>query len=279
MSRIQKALAKVMLARGETSKSGGSRERIQRRRLDVSPDAKNYAALRLENVAHQVLVAPKKALQKNRIIAGLDDPRAVGIDDYKMLRTKTLRRLGTNNWRMLAITSTKQSEGKTLTALNLGISISRDRNYDVIVVDSDLRSPSVSRYLGIQPKKGLSDYLEGKASLKEILVKPGIEGFAVIPNLQAIENSSEALMSARMGQLVDELSALNSAVIVLFDLPPLVVDDALAFAPLVDAMMLVFKVGVTNREDAAAAREMTSELPVVGCVVNGDKGSGDGAYY
>jgi len=268
-----------MLARGENSKSGGSRERIQRRRLDVSQEAKNYAALRLENIAHQVLVAPEKALQKNRIIAGLNDPRAVGIDDYKMLRTKTLRRLGTNNWRMLAITSTKQSEGKTLTALNLGISISRDRNYDVVVVDSDLRSPSVSRYLGIQPKKGLSDYLEGNASLKEILIKPGIEGFAVIPNLQAIENSSEALMSPRMSQLVDELGALSSAVICLFDLPPLVVDDALAFTPLVDAMMLVFKVGVTNREDAAAAREMTSELPVLGCVINGDRGSGDGAYY
>jgi Mrp family chromosome partitioning ATPase len=77
---------------------------------------------------------------------------------------------------MLAITSTKQGEGKTLTSLNLGISISRDRNYDVIVVDTDLRSPSICEYLGIRPEKGLSDYLEGNATLNEILVSPGRGG-------------------------------------------------------------------------------------------------------
>ncbi len=268
-----------MLGRGEDSDGDSPRRRVRRRRLDVSAEATNDSALRLENIDYQVLPASEEALQQNRIVAALDDPKAIGIDDYKMLRTKTLRRLASNNWRMLAVTSTKQGEGKTLTTLNLGISISRDRNYDVIVVDTDLRSPSISQCLGIQPKKGLSDYLEGNASLKDILVNPGIEGFAVIPNMQATENSSEALMSARMSELLDELRSLSPAVIVIFDLPPLVVDDALAFTPLVDAMMLIFKVGATNREDAAAAREMTSELPVLGCVVNGDRATGDGAYY
>jgi Mrp family chromosome partitioning ATPase len=70
-----------------------------------------------------------------------------------------------------------------------------------------------------------------------------------------------------------------AAVVVLFDLPPLVVDDALAFTPLIDAMMLVFKVGATSREDALAAREMTSELQVLGCVANGDRSSSEGSYY
>ena len=279
MSRIQKAIQKVMLGHGDNSKSGASRNRINRRRLNVSSKAASDAALRLESISHQVLAAQGKVLQQNRIIAGLADSKTVGMDAYKMLRTKTLRRLAANDWRMLAVTSTKQGEGKTLTAINLGICISRDRNYDVIVVDTDLRSPSVGQYLGIKPKKGLSDYLEESASLNEILVNPGIEGLAVIPNLQAIENSSEALTSPRMNTLMDELRELSSAVVVIFDLPPLIVDDALAFAPLVDAMMLVFKVGTTNREDAVAAREMTSEFPIIGCVVNGDRGSGESTYY
>lgn len=279
MSRIQKAISKVMLGRGEHPGNENVHKRIQRRRLEVSAEATNDSGPRLEDLECQHLPAPKAFLQKNRIVAALDDPKAIGIDDYKMLRTKTLRRLASNNWRMLAITSTKQGEGKTLTSLNLGISISRDRNYDVIVVDTDLRSPSICEYLGIRPEKGLSDYLEGNATLNEILVSPGIEGFAVIPNLQATENSSEALMSTKMGQLLQELRALNPAVVVLFDLPPLVVDDALAFTPLIDAMMLVFKVGATSREDALAAREMTSELQVLGCVANGDRSSSEGSYY
>lgn len=268
-----------MLGRGGDSGADSTHKRVQRRRLEVSAEATNDSGPRLEDLKCRILPAPEDVLQKNRIVAALDDPKAIGIDDYKMLRTKTLRRLASNKWRMLAVTSTKQGEGKTLTSLNLGISISRDRNYDVIVVDTDLRSPSICNCLGIEPQKGLSDYLEGNATLNEILVSPGIEGFAVIPNMQATENSSEALMSNKMDQLLKELRALNPAVIVIFDLPPLVVDDALAFTPLVDAMMLVFKVGTTNREDALAAREMTSELQVLGCVANGDRSSGDGSYY
>lgn len=256
-----------------------SRHRIQRRRLNVSAEAVNDSGIRLDSIVKRKEKVSADLLQESRVVTALDDQKANGVDDYKMLRTKTLRRLAANRWRMLAMTSTKQGEGKTLTALNLGISISRDRNYDVIVVDTDLRSPSIGQYLGLKPGKGLSDYLEGKAQLEDILVSPGIEGFAVIPNWHAIENSSEALMSPKMAELLSELDTLSSAVIVIFDLPPLVVDDALAFTPLVDAMMLVFRVGETSREDAATAREITAELPVLGCVVNGNKGSVDGAYY
>ena len=279
MSRIYQAIVKAK-AIGNKIRSGDQpTDEFSRHRMILETEKQKLGGIKLEHICKLVLPAPVEVLEENRIVAALPSHKMNGIDDYKMLRTKTLRRLSANKWRSLAITSAKQGEGKTLTALNLGISISMDRNYEVILVDTDLRSPSVHERLGIEPKKGLSDYLAGEATLSEILVSPGIEGFAVIPNFIAIENSAEVLMGSRMRDLLDELRKLSPSVILIFDLPPLSVDDALAFGPLIDSLMLVFRAGQTYRDDVVAAREATAEMSVIGCVVNSSQVGGGSTYY
>jgi Mrp family chromosome partitioning ATPase len=133
--------------------------------------------------------------------------------------------------------------------------------------------------LGVDPSAGLYEYLEGTASLEDILISPDISGFGIVPNTYPVENSAEALTGRRMRQLINELRALSPSVIVVVDMPPLIVDDVLAFAPLVDTMLLVFRADVTSRSDAATAREMTADLPIVGCVLNDAHGPNIGAYY
>ena len=78
---------------------------------------------------------------------------------------------------------------------------------------------------------------------------------------------------------MSDLRAVSPSVIVVVDMPPLIVDDVLAFAPLVGAMLFVFRAGVTSRADVFASREMTPDLPVLGCITNGALGTESEVYY
>lgn len=279
MGRIQKALERAKLERQTVHTRVSLSDTAIRRKLEVTPDIRAGDGKRLADMKLHSMRPSIDTLHHNRVVSSLFDSQANAIDAYRMLRTKTLRRLVSNQWRFLAVTSPTRGEGKTLTSLNLALSISQDPNFDVILVDADLRSPSVHTQLGIKPDVGLFEYLEGNADLNDVLLSPSVKGLGIIPNMHAIENSSEALTSSRMQELMTSLRTLSSAVIVIVDMPPLVVDDVLAFAPMVDSLMLVFRAGVTSRADAAAAREMTTDLNVIGCVMNGIQGGTTGTYY
>jgi protein-tyrosine kinase len=282
VSRIQKVLErarqkKSSIASIDEPESLSSAAR--RRRLQVQPNLSPGGGSRLGELGISHLSASPAAVRENRVITGLHDGQQGVIDDYKMLRTKMLRRLVASQVRVLAVTSTSQGEGKSLTALNLALSISQDPNFDVILVDADLRSPSVHTILGIEPKIGLCEYLTGSANLKDVLVLLEASGIGLIPNIHPVENSAETLTGPRMRELMDSLGRLSPSVIVIVDMPPLVVDDVLAFAPFIDAMLLVFRAGVTRRADVAAAKEMTADLPVLGCILNGAEGASNSTYY
>jgi len=100
---------------------------------------------------------------------------------YQHLRTQILQRLQENHWNTVAITSPSKSSGKTLTAINLAISIARDYNYTVLVVELDLVNPSFQRILGFQQRQGIVDHLLHDVPIPEILLNPGIDRLVVIP--------------------------------------------------------------------------------------------------
>jgi protein-tyrosine kinase len=279
VSRILKALEIARRGRGQSGPDDSLSRTASRRKLQIDTEFDSGAGKRLAELNIPRLSPSAEVLTENRVVSSVFDSKSGAVDAYKMLRTKALRRLVTNRWQVLAVTSTVQGEGKTLTALNLALSISQDPNVDVVLVDGDLRSPSIQGLLGIEPRAGLYEYLEGSANLEDVLVSPDVPGLAVIPNSHPVENSAEALTGPRMGQLMSELRSLSPSVIVIVDMPPLIVDDVLAFAPLVDAMLLVFRTGVTSREDIATARELTADLPVLGCILNASMSTESGSYY
>lgn len=188
---------------------------------------------------------------------------------YKILRTQILQRLRTNGWRTLGITATRQNHGKTLTALNLGISLAMEVNQTVLVADLDLRHPSLANYLSPAHLNGISDYLLGYLDISEIMVHPGIARLVILPGRESMVNSSEQLSSPRMVQLVEELKTRYPDRIVLFDLPPLFVgDDVMAFAPNVDAILLVLEEGKTTREELRRAYELLDGQRILGTILN-----------
>ena len=188
---------------------------------------------------------------------------------YKMLRTRVMRRMDSNHWKTLAITSLSQGEGKTLTAINLAISIAGQRDQSVILIDLDLRSPSVYRYLGLDASPGIRNWFNGSVDLRDILVCPGVDRLHVLPNNVVFDDSSEIIQSGSMRGLIEQLNSEYSPSVIIFDLPPLLeADDALAFSPNVDATLLVISQGQTVRGRLAQAKEMLEDTTLIGTVLN-----------
>jgi protein-tyrosine kinase len=199
---------------------------------------------------------------------------------YKILRTRVLQRMQAENWRSLAVTATAVGEGKSVTAINLSIALAQELNTWVFLVDMDLQRPRVADYLGLSVDKGLSDYLQDRATFDEIVYESAIHRLAVVPNSRAIEQSSELLSSPRMAEFLRALEAEQPARIMVFDMPPLLVsDDVLAFAPRVDSFLLVVAEGHTARRMLESAGQVLADKNLLGVVLNRSAERNESAYY
>jgi protein-tyrosine kinase len=206
-------------------------------------------------------------LRRNRLIVGGSE-ETLG-ESYKLLRTHILHSTKREGKNTLMFTGPLPNEGKTLTSINLAIAISQRVGQTVLLVDGDLRNPSIHRYLDLPSGPGLVDYLTSEYPIAESLVHPeGLANLVVLPAGQTTTQSVELLSSPLMVDLVRELKHFYPDRYVLFDLPPLLYADALAFAPLVDGIILVVAAGSTPREEITRSLEMLKAFPVVGCVLN-----------
>ena len=208
-------------------------------------------------------------LRQNRIITG--DSADSYAHAYKVLRTQVSQRMRQHGWRTLAVTSPGQGDGKTLTAINLAISLAMESNQTVLLVDADLRRPSVHTYFGFEAQVGLRDHLQEATPVEQLLVHPEIRRLVILPGGAPLENSSEMLSSPMMLRLVQEVKRRYPSRLVIFDLPPvLATDDVLAFAPYLDASLLVIQDGKTPRDEATRAAEMlqAANHNLIGTVLN-----------
>ncbi|MFO8003051.1 CpsD/CapB family tyrosine-protein kinase [Thioalkalivibrio sp.] len=217
-------------------------------------------------------------LRANRVISSLNDPVS---EPYKILRTKVLQRMRANNWRTLALTSPTEGCGKTLTAINLAISIAREANQTVLLVDLDMKRPQVQRYLTRDEMPGISDYLLKETPVPELLFNlKGIERLVVLPGHDSITHSSEMLSSPRMVNLMQEMKSRYPSRLILIDMPPvLACDDVLAFSPHLDAVLLVASDGETDRDDLTRAVGLLEKMNVLGITLNKSSARNYGYYY
>jgi protein-tyrosine kinase len=206
-------------------------------------------------------------LRRNRLIVpGSDEGPG---EAYRLLRTHILHGTKGESRNTLMITGPLPNEGKTLTSINLALTLAHDVSRTVLLVDGDLRNPSVQRGLDLPLGPGLFDYLTSGYPIAESLVHPdGLANLVVLPAGRSTTRSVELLSSPLMVDLVRELKHFYPDRYVLFDLPPLLYADPLAFAPLVDGIILVVEAGSTPREEITRAQETLQGFPVLGWVLN-----------
>ena len=219
-------------------------------------------------------------LKENHIVVGANYPSVA--EEYKLLRTHIFHKTKKDNLNTIMFTGPRPDEGKSLTTINVAISIAQEIDKTVLIVDTDLRSPSIHKYFGLSGKKGLVDFLKGGIPIPELLIHPeGIGKLVILPGGKPANDAAELIKSPQMVDLVHELKHCYSDRYVLFDLPPLLnFADALAFAPLMDGIVLVIEAGHTTREEVAQCLDMVSDFNVLGLVLNKiNRKKGEDLYY
>lgn len=274
MGRIEKAIRK---------NNGSKSDKASPPRRKKSPvpiiEEIDKAAYSIDFSKLRVMVPDEECLERNRIVAALPDaPERLA---YKILRTRVLQRLRASRFNLIGVTGAGPGEGKSLTAINLAFSLAQDVNHQVILVDLDLRRPSVHEYLGMTPKYDLTDLLRGSSKLEDVLVCPNVNRLAVLTNQTTYRDSSETLASPEMASIIHQLRGLGRKTITIFDLPPVLAsDDVIAFAPLVDTLLLVVGDGRCRRDELREAQELLKDSEVLGVVLNAShERSAATAYY
>ncbi|MVV48689.1 protein tyrosine kinase [Pseudomonas sp. PB120] len=206
-------------------------------------------------------------LERHRIVAYNKNSNLSGAFD--LLRTQVLKIMEENGWRTLAITSPTPEAGKTVLAINLAMSIAHHTTKTALLVDFDLRRPTVGSCLGLPMDKSLNELLSEQAELQEVLVNPTLPRFVVLPTRQPIPHSTEVLSSPLVSHLITELRERYHERIVIFDLPPLLSsDDAITVLPKFDCVLLVVANGMNSKKEIEESLHHLGTANLIGTVLN-----------
>ena len=223
-------------------------------------------------------------LEQNLVITASRNEPAHGAFD--VLRTRLVQTLLEHNWKRVAITSPTRNCGKTFTSVNLAISLSRYEATRTILMDFDMRNPSVASVIGDTQPGRMGDFLRGTVSAEELLVrfdKNALNigaGLAIGTNHVVEPYASELAHEPTTRASLDRMMEEMSPDIVLFDMPPaLAFDDVIAFRQHFDGVLMVVSGGETSPEDVREVmRRMGEETPLLGVVLNQAEGE-DGSDY
>jgi len=207
-------------------------------------------------------------LQSERIVAyDGNDARSRSFD---LLRTEVLRSMDLKGWKTVAVTSPTPSCGKTLTAINLSLSMARQPERQVFLADLDLRKPRVGHCLGLKCPEGTLGIVEGRIELDSAIIRAraGDSSLDVLPTAPTLK-SSDLLGSRAMKMLLQDVAGYDQSRIVVLDLPPLLAGhDVISILPQVDCVLLVAAVGTSTVAEIEECNRHLQATDVVRFVLN-----------
>ncbi len=215
----------------------------------------------------------------NPRVVSITHPRSAYCEEYRSLRTQILHKSKKRKLQAIVVVSVGPSEGKSITALNLSWLFAQTDGVRALIIDSDLRLPSLASYLGIESKKGLSDVLVGNATLTESIVQLEPAGLYVLPGGEARSDVAELISGPKFAEILDEARGLFDFVII--DAPPLgIFTDAAVLINLADGALLVVKANQTRYKDIDRILDTLPRERILGTVLNqSDDTLMDESYY
>ena len=219
------------------------------------------AVVKAKECAKFIVPNFKESKVDPRIITYFDSKSIIS-EQYKMLATNLLSLNKRKPPKAIAITSSIAGEGKTITSLNLAITLcSAISNPRIILIDADMRKGLVNKYLGRPALKGLSNYLNGKVSLEDIIFSIDIQNLSLIAAGDVPGNPAELLASERMRALINALRARYD--FILIDTPPVIpVADSVIVGGQVDGVIVLIQAGRTQREMVSRSTELLTQANV-----------------
>ncbi len=220
MGKITEALKKV------------ADERVQR--IQKKPEIQ-YVVKKAENTKVE-----------EHIVAFHDPSSPIG-EQYKIARTNIQSLKATKDYRAFLITSSINGEGKTVTSINLALTMANDlNNKSILLIDADMRKGKIAKYLGISSKPGLSETLKGEVEPEEAFVSPNVDNLTILPSGKVPKNPAELLGSKKMDTLLASLKTRFDYIFI--DSPPVMpLTDPCILGAAADGVILVVQAGRTQR--------------------------------
>jgi Mrp family chromosome partitioning ATPase len=244
-----------------------------------SPTQGGPAGTRSSPVPHTTVTLDPVWLERRHIVGHGDV--SVQSTAYDMLRTQVLHEMDRNDWQFLAITSPTAGCGKSVTACNLALSISRLPERSALLLDFDMHKPSIAKYLGIDADPGVLGVLEDRASLASAVVDAqfGRNTLSVLPGEVCKSGAPEWMASQAMATLLQTVKREFSSHIAIVDLPPMLAsDEVISVLPRMDAVLLIVSADVTTPAEIQECRKFLQSTPVVRVVLNRVTDTA-GSYY
>jgi capsular exopolysaccharide synthesis family protein len=250
--RVQSAVdvASVVSRPGELKAIASSRDAL----LDVGPQP-----LRPTRSISGVELHP--------LLASALAPQTVAAEQYRALRTRIFHSDNGSAVNVVLVTSPGRSEGKSLTAAALALTLAHEYERRICIVDADLRAPRLQRLLGVPDGPGLSDVLTGESCLEDAMVSLEDCQMTIVTAGRASGHPAELLGTAAMRSTIDQLRSRFDHIVI--DTPSVIpLADVGVLAPLVDSVLLVVRAGVTRRPAIHDAIAAIDRAKLVGVVLN-----------
>lgn len=241
-------------------------------------DTTLYTTEQIENATQMMTIGQVPAAKDDLSIARLGSGHYPQLESFRRLRTNILAS-GVTGSQVVLLTSAKRGEGKSTVSGNLAVTVAQSGR-EVVVVDCDLRLPTVHKLFDLPNKRGLTNVLAGEVSVDEAIQYSAFPRVQVITSGPLPPNPTELLGSQRMMDLIEQLKTTFDFIIL--DTPALLsVADAAVLAPSVDNVILVVAQAQTRRGDVQAVRQQLSNVRVksLEVVVNRAEPNGSYAYY
>jgi exopolysaccharide/PEP-CTERM locus tyrosine autokinase len=273
MTRIEDALHKLQA-------------RSQRAVATPAPPPKLAAVVPKEHAyAGARIVVDPAQLRASGLLAPDTDERRLA-EQYRTIKRPLLRNANPQqdppvaHGNLVAVVSALPGEGKTFTCLNLCLSIARERDWSVVLVDGDCSKPHLTRLFGAENEPGLIDLLRDPSRTFESLVMPtDVPGLSLLPAGTSDPHASELLASRRMDEICERLSSDGGSRMVVFDSSPLLLTtEAAVLASKVGQIVMVVRANATLQHDVVAAIERLDPDKAIGCVLNQSWGSSEQGY-
>lgn len=280
------------LQRAEIERSGGSLPHNVDSIVDLLPGVEQEIARKqalselpppkvespeAETFANAKVISPVLAAE-SRLVC-LTDQGGLPAEKFRVLGLKLRHLREQRKLKRIVVTGTAPEEGKSLVAANLALSQSRSRVLKTLLVDGDLRRPTVVSRFGFDPSlPGLSECLRGERQISEAVRKLDGTGLWILPAGRALENPLELMQSGRLPEVLDGLGKFFDWIII--DTPPVVpVADTAFWMKLADGVLLVIREGVSEKKVVARALDSFDRANLLGIVVNSCSRSEHNDYY
>jgi exopolysaccharide/PEP-CTERM locus tyrosine autokinase len=234
----------------------------------------------------KVVQVNRRSLRANGLLAPEDQERRLA-DEYRQIKRPVIASAmgrGTEKLpkgHLVMVASAIPGEGKTFSSINLALSLSLEKDINVLLVDADAPKPHITRTFGLEEEPGLLDVLRDETMrVEDLIVRTDVRGLSILPAGKQSETATELLASERMEQIAAQLGAHDPNRIVLFDSPPLLLtSESRVLANLVGQIVLVVRAGFTTQQMVQEAISFLGEGRAIGLVLNQCEVETKAGYY